>query len=296
MSFGDTTKKYWIVPSVTLAPKDLVLGTVLRKPNNVIDTLNRRAVEPIHIDDIIHEKEQVKKCIGNAFDVGFGAELGASSALAAIIGGAPTIGGNWKSGISESIEATQIRASHFSPTADYVNRALQTPEIKAYVRQSAFVTPVYMVVGVAIASSIERGFTKSKNKDGKVGADVGLAGTGLDVSASVSANRGSEQKYGDKVEGDVVLAYRARRFRYSKRKEVFVAKSEDEKKHGRFDTGQGEYENKANDEDDDDSDGDEDESEFAVFSYFEANDVSAAEAGAAGFEEDNESEQSEQSE
>lgn len=286
MSFGDNTKKYWIVPSATLGPEDLVLGTVLRKPNNVIDTLNRNAVEPIEIGHIIHEKEQVKKSIGNAFDVGFGAELGASSALAAIIGGAPTVEGNWKSGISDSIEATQIRASHFSPTADYVNRALQTPEIKAYVRQSFFTTPVYMVVGVAVASSIEREFSRSKSHDGKVGADVGLAGTGLDVSASVSANRGSEQKYGDKVEGDVVLAYRARRFRYSRMKEVFVGK--DETKHGRYSTNQDEDENK--DDDDDDTDDDDDENEFAVFSYFEANDVSATEAGAAGFEEENESE------
>ncbi|CAG9996947.1 unnamed protein product [Clonostachys byssicola] len=288
MSFGDTTKKYWIVPSATLGPEDLVLGTVLRKPNNVIEALNRNAVEPIEIGHIIHEKEQVKKSIGNAFDVGFGAELGASSALAAIIGGAPTVEGNWKSGISNSIEATQIRASHFSPTADYVNRALQTPEIKAYVRQSFFTTPVYMVVGVAVASSVSREFTRSKSKDGKVGADVGIAGTGLDISASVSVNRGSEQKYGDQVEGDVVLAYRARRFRYSRRKEVFVRNSEDEKKHGKYSTDQGEEQNK--DDDDEDDDDDDDENEFAEFSYFEANDVSATEAGAAGFEQDDESE------
>ncbi|KAK7214727.1 hypothetical protein V2G26_002730 [Clonostachys chloroleuca] len=145
-----------------------------------------------------------------------------------------------------------------------------------------------MVVGVAVASSVEREFTRSKSKDGKVGADVGIAGTGLDVSASVSANRGTEQKYGDKVEGDVVLAYRARRFRYSRRKEVFVRNSEDEKKHGKYSTDQDEEQNK--DGDDDYDDDEDDENEFAEFSYFEQNDVSATEAGVAGFEEDNESE------
>ncbi|KAJ6438340.1 dynamin family protein [Purpureocillium lavendulum] len=284
MPFGNRSKKYWIIPQESLAPDDLVLGSILKKPNDPIDILNRRTVAAIDESLIIHEREQVTKSLGDAIDSGFGAGLGASSVLAAVLGAAPTIEGNWAHGVSDKIEATRVRAQHFVPPADYVNKALRTPEMDSYVRQSFFSAPVYMVVGVAVASTLTRTANASGDRGGKAGVGFGPPGTGVEVSAELSANRNTKSNYSDSVEGDVVLAYRLRRFRYSKRRDEFVKKDEDETKHARYGT----------DEDDVEEHDDDEVNEVAVFSYFEGEDV-AGDADMHGFEEPDDDEGSDSS-
>jgi len=276
MPFGNRSKKYWIVPQESLAPDDLVLGSILKKPNDTIDILNRRAVVAIDPSLVIHEREQVTKSLGDAVDSGFGAGIGASSVLAAILGASPTLEGKWATGVSDNIEATRVRAQHFVPPAEYVNKALRTQEMDSYVRQSFFSAPVYMVVGVAIASTLTRTANASADRGGKAGVGLGPPGTGVEVSADLSANRNTKSSYHDSVEGDVVLAYRLRRFRYSKRRDEFVKHDEDETKHARYGT----------DEDDaPQSEDDEGVNEVAVFSFFDGEDVEAGDAGLQGFAE-----------
>ncbi|KAL3957397.1 hypothetical protein ACCO45_007975 [Purpureocillium lilacinum] len=111
---------------------------------------------------------------------------------------------------------------------------------------------------------------------GKAGVGLGPPGTGVEVSADLSANRNTKSSYHDSVEGDVVLAYRLRRFRYSKRRDEFVKNDEDETKHARYGT----------DEDDaPQSEDDEGVNEVAVFSFFDGEDVEAGDAGLQGFAE-----------
>ncbi|KAH7143370.1 hypothetical protein DER46DRAFT_619035 [Fusarium sp. MPI-SDFR-AT-0072] len=276
MAFSNKSKKSWIIPQASLSPDDLVLGSILKRPGDPTDILNRQVVEPVDPSNIIKEREQVTKSFIDALDVSFGSKLGASSVLASIIGASPSLEGTWAKGVSVSIEATNVRAQHFLPSADYVNRALHTKVIDDYVHQSFFSAPVYMVVGVAVASKLSRTTNASSDKGGGVGIGISPPGTGIEVSAEWSATCGSQSSYHDSVAEDVVLAYRLRRFRYSRRRDEFIQKDEYESKHARYGTDQEDLTAEEN----------EDGGNYvAVFSYFDGDDFTAVQAGNQGFAE-----------
>ena len=146
MAFGDKPKRYWIIPQECLSPDDLVLGSILKYPNDPIDILNRRKVEPVDPLDILSEREQVTKSFTDALNSGFGSKVGASSVLAAVLGASPFIEGNWSKGTSFTIEATNVRAQHFTPSPSYVNRALRTQQVDAFVRAMNYDKPIQDVI------------------------------------------------------------------------------------------------------------------------------------------------------
>ncbi|KAJ4267329.1 hypothetical protein NW762_003433 [Fusarium torreyae] len=285
MAFSDKPKKHWIIPQECLSPEDLVLGNILKYPNDPIDILNRKEVEPIDSSAIVHEREQVTKSFTDALDVGFGSKLGASSVLAAVIGASPFVEGNWAKGASYTVEATKVRAQRFIPSAAYVNKALRTQEVGEFVRKSFFTAPVYMVVGIAVANTVSRTTEKSRNRGGGAGIGIGPPGTGVEVSAELNAKRETQSSYHDSTEDDVVLAYRLRRFRYSKRKDEFTKKDTDETKHARYALDQ----EKSESEESEDEGGAKleggNDGYRAEFSYFEGDDVVASDADMAGFVE-----------
>lgn len=63
---------------------------------------------------------------------------------------------------------------------------------------------------------------------------VGPPGLGVEVSAGLTANRDTESTYHDSTDEDVVLAYRLRRFQYSKRKDGLKRRDQDETKYARY--------------------------------------------------------------
>lgn len=284
MPFKNKSKKYWIIPQESLCPDDLPLGSILKRPNDPIDILNRNTVESIDISLIIKEREQISKSLSNAVSNGFGVNLETSTVLAAVIGGAPNVGTEWSRSSEDSIEATRVRAQHFSPSDEYANRALRAQLVTDYVGQSFFTAPVYMIVGVAIASTLSRSAGKSRNLGLKAGAGIGPTGTGIEVSADVSTNREERSNYQDAVEDDVVLAYRLRRFRYSKFRDHFSKKKEDESDHARY-----ELDSKtAGSDEDSDAEAD----YVPVFSYFEGDDVVVGEGGFTEVDDDDDDSES----
>lgn len=278
MPFKNKSKKYWIIPQESLCPDDLPLGSILKRPNDPIDILNRNAVEAIDVSLIIKEREQISKSLSSAVSNGFGVNLETSTVLAAVIGGSPNVGTEWSRSSEDSIEATKVRAQHFSPSDEYANRALRTQLVSDYVGQSFFTAPVFMIVGVAVASTLSRSAGKSRNLGLKAGAGIGPPGTGVEVSADISTNRELKSNYEDAVENDVVLAYRLRRFRYSKFRDHFSKKKEDESDHARYEL---DSKTAGSDEDSDD-----DASYVPVFSYFEGDDVVGGEGGFTELDED----------
>jgi hypothetical protein len=286
MPFKNKSKKYWIIPQESLCPGDLPLGSILKQPNDLIDILNRHAVEAIDASFIIKEREQVSKSLNSAVSNGFGANLEASSVLAAVIGASPTVGAEWSRSSEDSIEATRVRAMHFSPSDEYANRALRAQQVSDYIGQSFFTAPVYMIVGIAIASNVSRLASKSRNLGLKGGAGLGPPGTGVEVSADLSTNREVQSSYRDAVEDDVVLAYRLRRFRYSKMRGQFIKKKDDESHHARYEL------DPKNPIASDDEDEDESTQHVPVFSYFEEDDFVATGPAVGGFMEIDEDDES----
>lgn len=276
MTFSDRAKKYWIIPGECLDPDDLVLGSILKYPNDPIDILNRKEVEPIDPSAIVSEREQVTKGFSDALDIGFGSKIGASPVLAAVLGASPFIEGNWKKGTSYTVEATKVRSQRFIPTAAYVNKALRTQQVDAFVRNSFFSAPVYMVVGTAVARTLSRTAEKSRGRGGGGGMGIGPPGLGFEVSAELTANRDKESTYHDSTDEDVILAYRLRRFQYSKRKDEFKQRDQDETDHACYSL-----------EDELGSEEEEEEGDayVATFSYFDREDVVVSETDMAGFVE-----------
>lgn len=279
MPFNNKTKKYWIIPQESLDPKDLPLGSILKQPNDVIDVLNRGEVLAIDERHIIKEREQISKSIKDSAEKGFGFNLEASSILAAIIGASPNAGTEWSNAKGDSIEATKVRAEHFSPSEEYAKKLFSTQNVAEYIGKSVFTAPVYLVVGLAIANTITRSASKSQKISGKAGVGLGPPGTGVEISGDVSGNRQFESSYSDAVNEDVVLAYRVRRFRYSKLRGRVVKSKEDETVHSRYEHG---AETESGEEEEDD-----DYVTTAAFSYFEDDDVIARDFGLEGFIEGN---------
>ena len=290
MAFGDKPKRCWIIPQECLSPDDLVLGSILKYPNDPIDILNRRKVEPVDPSDILSEREQVTKSFTDALNTGFGSKVGASSVLAAVLGASPFVQGNWSKGTSFTIEATNVRAQHFTPSPAYVNRALRTRQVDAFVRESFFYAPIYMVVGVTVAKTMSRKSERSRDRGGGAGLGIGPPGLGLEVSGELTANHETQSSYQDSVEEDVVLAYRLRRFRYSKRKDGFKGKKQDEISHVHYSLPEkmlrsgepievvAEFAGFEEDEEDE-------ESYVPAFSRFEGDDIVASDVEMAGFVE-----------
>ncbi|RGP61275.1 hypothetical protein FSPOR_10104 [Fusarium sporotrichioides] len=279
MTFGDKPKRHWIIPQECLSPVDLVLGTILKYPNDPIDILNRNEVEPIDPSVIVSEQEQVTKSFTDALDTGFNSKIGASSVLATVLGASPFVEGNWSKGTSFTIEAKNVRAQRFIPSESYVNKALRTPQVDVFVRNSLFSAPIYMVVGVAVAKTLSRTAERSRSRGGGGGMGIGPPGTGVEVSAELTANHGVQSTYHDSVEDEVVLAYRLRRFRYSKRKDEFRRAKQDETKHTRYSLEEKVLRSGDEDEEDDD------DTYVPAFSYFEADDIVASDVEMAGFVE-----------
>ncbi|KAM0235979.1 hypothetical protein ACHAPO_005201 [Fusarium lateritium] len=288
MAFSDKPKRHWIIPQECLSPEDLVLGSILKYPNDPIDTLNRKEVEPIDLSAVVSEREQVTKSFTDALDAGFGSKVGASSVLAAILGVSPFIEGNWSKTTSFTIEAKNVRAQHFIPSKPYVDKALRTQQVDSFVRNSLFSAPVYMVVGVTVAKAVSRTAERSHDRGGGAGMGIGPPGTGVEVSAELTANHGAQSTYYDLVEDDVVLAYRLRRFRYSKRKDEFRRAKQDETKHTRY-TVEKLLRSKVDDEEDEEDD---DDTYVPTFSYFEGDDIVASDVEMAGFTEGTDEEDS----
>ncbi|QPC71745.1 hypothetical protein HYE68_002497 [Fusarium pseudograminearum] len=286
MAFNDKPKRHWIIPQECLSPVDLVLGSILKYPNDPIDILNRKEVEPIDPSAIINEREQVTKSFTDALDTGFNSKIGASSVLAAVLGASPFVEGNWSKGVSFTIEAKNVRAQRFIPTEPYVNKALRTPQVDAFVRDSLFSAPVYMVVGISIAKALSRTASRSRNRGGGGGMGIGPPGTGIEVSAELTANHGVESSYHDSVEDEVVLAYRLRRFRYSKRKDEFRSARQDETKHTRYSMEDRMLRFEEDNEDDDD------DIYIPTFSYFDGDDIVASDVEMAGFVQGTDEEES----
>ncbi|KAH6949867.1 hypothetical protein DER45DRAFT_84554 [Fusarium avenaceum] len=278
MAFSDRAKKYWIIPEECLDPNDLVLGSILKYQNDPIDILNRKEVQPIDPSAIVSEREQVTKGFSDALDTGFGSKIGASPVLAAVLGASPFIEGNWKKGTSYTVEATKVRSQRFIPTAVYVNKALRTQQVDAFVRSSFFGAPVYMVVGTAVARTLSRTAGKSRGRGGGAGMGIGPPGLGVEVSAELTANRDKESTYHDSTDEDVILAYRLRRFQYSKRKDEFKRRDQDETDHACYS-----LEEKLGSEEEEGEE--EDDAHVATFSYFDEEDVDPSETGMVGFVE-----------
>ncbi|CEJ90301.1 hypothetical protein VHEMI06093 [[Torrubiella] hemipterigena] len=278
MPFNNKTKKYWIIPQESLDPKDLPLGSILKQPNDVIDVLNRGEVLAIDERHIIKEREQISKSIKDSAEKGFGFNLDASSVLAAIIGASPDVGTEWSNAKGDSIEATKVRAEHFSPSEEYAKTLFSTENVTEYIGKSVFTAPVYLVVGLAIASTIVRSVSKSQKISGKAGVGLGPPGTGVEISGDVSGNLQVESSYSDAVNEDVVLAYRVRRFRYSKLRGRIVKSKEDETDHSIYKHGA---------EGDSEEEEEDDYITTAAFSYFEDDDVIARDFGLGGFTECN---------
>ncbi|KAK2594368.1 hypothetical protein QQS21_007928 [Conoideocrella luteorostrata] len=282
MPFGNKSKKYWIVPQEALSPDDLQLGSLLKRPNDPIDLLNRNAVEQIEAKNIVKEREQVTKSLNDAISNGFGINFEASSILAAVLGASPDVGAELSRNKGDTIEATRVRAQHFIPPEEYMNKALSTQQVVEYTRQSFFTAPVYMVVGVAVARTLVRTANNSRNTELKGGFGLGPPGTGIEISANISGNHGKESVYQDSVDEDVVLAYRLRRFRYSKVRGRHIKKKTDE-------TGHAMYRYISEDVS---SDEEKEDPEYnPVFSYFEDDDVAARDVGMEGFVEAGEEEE-----
>lgn len=251
------SKKNWFfLKKTSLSPEALQLGSILGQ--RIVDDdpktiLNLHSVQDIEKHNVLNEVEEVDAWINAACNNG----IGVKAALSSILGPRLKIEGTKSSESTGVVEAFKYRKSHAYLSQTYMDRAVLAERVQEYIKSTAFQGSLYLVVGIAVASQLDR--ESGRAKEMSIGAD-GAVPSGqvpIDVELHVSGWKGSHGLHGAHVASEVVVAYRIRRFRYSRgwlRKEGrWVKMGEDESKNADYSLGTGDTDPASEEEDDDDN-------------------------------------------
>ncbi len=135
------------------------------------------------------------------------------------------IGVEYDRGTDDTFTIEKVDTTFFVPSTAYLQKSLNAPEVKEYLKASRWKKVVYLVTGLKVARGVSVMQARKKNTAGS--ASLGLDG----MPVGVPINVGSEVDISKKIEGslsfddssDCVFAFRLRKISYKK---GIVVKSE----------------------------------------------------------------------
>ncbi|KAF4633529.1 hypothetical protein G7Y89_g4593 [Cudoniella acicularis] len=130
---------------------------------------------------------------------------------------------------SEVYHCKTLETTHFEPTRKFILDSLQDPEVSAYITNSYFKKPVYMITGLKIARGFKVTTKSSKSNDGdlKLGVDTTALGIPIQVGPDVKVVRTKRVNASFKESTDCVFAYRVVRIRSMRAEGQFEVEDRD---------------------------------------------------------------------
>jgi hypothetical protein len=207
----------WLVPRYPEEPGTImVLGSIITDPYDLESSLNRRSgVTPIPKEDIRDNSNAVKRQIQSNLSSNSSVLFKAMPDLP-LFGGGIAVGGRLTKGVETIVNALNVRAKVFIPTPEYMEIALENPEIKAFVKKGLFAKSLYIIVGVATTSQLTIKETQSVDAGGSVEGNLKPPNSGTELAVKIDHDQGGKSTSELEVKEDCDFAYRVREFQYSK--------------------------------------------------------------------------------
>ncbi|KAK0748834.1 hypothetical protein B0T21DRAFT_380574 [Apiosordaria backusii] len=206
----------WVVPRYSSKPGTLIrLGSVLTDPEDLESSLNLNAIPPIPAHLLRDATPEVRLSVQTELSKSNSILAKAAPALEGLF----TLGGGAEfsrsHGVTSSLNISgNVKASVFKADKVYMDLLLQDKEVISYARRGLG-KPMFVVVGVATAGSVE--MKETKHKSNKAGVS-GQAGVEMIGEGEVGLERESSNSSTSEVrlEGGLDFAYRVREFSYSR--------------------------------------------------------------------------------
>lgn len=211
-------KTYFLTPSWNIKPQEVALGSIIANP-----MFPNRALVPaipdVRIDIAVSKPDQEHFCSGTARkDSKWSAGLFANFLQFAIVGGEASFA--TESFTQIDYECGMMKTHRFSPTTEYVTKALENPPVKGFLKAGGFRAKVYMVTGVKIVTDITLTTTEEKKKEAtaQVGVDIPVVQATAGPKVSLSSSGSNQHRR--TIAGPIVFAFEVEKLRVNHRGNV----------------------------------------------------------------------------
>ncbi|KAK4196151.1 hypothetical protein QBC40DRAFT_342945 [Triangularia verruculosa] len=206
----------WVVPRYSSKPGTLIrLGSVLTDPEDLESSLNLNTIPTIPPALLRDATPEVRLSVQTELSKSNSVLAKAAPALEGLL----TLGGGIEHSRSNTLTSSlnisgNVKATCFRAEKSYMDQLLKDKEVISYARRGLG-KPMFVVVGVATAGSVEMKETRQKSRkagvNGKAGVElIGEGEFGLERERSDSSSTAV------KGEGGLDFAYRVREFSYSR--------------------------------------------------------------------------------
>ncbi|KAK0668672.1 hypothetical protein QBC41DRAFT_373847 [Cercophora samala] len=206
----------WVVPRYSSKPGTLIrLGSVLTDPEDLESSLNLDTIPAIPPSLLRDATPEVRTSVQT--------ELGKSDSLLAkaapALEGLFTLGGGVEAsrsrGVTSSLHISgSVKATVFRADKSFMDTLLKDKDVIAYARRGLG-KPMFVVVGVATAGSVEMKETRHATRRSGVSGKVGVEMIG-EGEAGFERERSDKSSNEVRGEGGLDFAYRVREFSYSR--------------------------------------------------------------------------------
>ncbi|KAI1299921.1 hypothetical protein F5Y03DRAFT_365142 [Xylaria venustula] len=213
---GLAGKMKWLVTRYPQPPGKLIkLGSILTDPEDPETSLNRKSgLEAVPEEDTIDATAAVRQHIHSELSTNTSALLKIVPPNTPLYNAGLKAEGRTSQEVQTTVEAMNVIAEVFLPGKEYIDKALATPEVTAYVKTTKWAKSLYMIVGVATAGEITVTEEGSREKSFSTSAEGSAAGTEEAVEFSYqNKGQGGSTLKTDKATD---FAYRVRQFEYWK--------------------------------------------------------------------------------
>ncbi|SMR52952.1 unnamed protein product [Zymoseptoria tritici ST99CH_1E4] len=203
-------KTYFISPNFDIAPPPdgpLKLGHIIPRPDE-------SDIEPLNVDSYIAAPASLPPMLKTGFSSSrsklLAGELGIWAQVMATIGVHASAGFDCSS--DDEINVGEVETQTFQPSLDYVTRSVAGLDVAAFLEQTRYKAPVYMITGLKIARGASMRSSSSRSINASGGVDLPMEGARVGPSGKLTHRRAEHGSFEDS--SDFVLAFRIQRVRF----------------------------------------------------------------------------------
>ncbi|KAG6362259.1 hypothetical protein INS49_010489 [Diaporthe citri] len=127
-----------------------------------------------------------------------------------------------KAAITSSAGMRYIRAEVVKRGAagEYINEALQIPEVSQYVRKGLYAKSLYMIIGVATCKKLSMSHARTRETMFSADLDANLAVLGPEAGAGLSIGNKASSAVELEIQEECDFSCRVGKFQYSRRRRI----------------------------------------------------------------------------
>jgi hypothetical protein len=207
-------KTYFLAPSFDYVPDRYIdLGRIIADPTDPGTSLNPDSPKPPPSSVQTYIEKDYEKAIEQRGKV----KVGIWARFAGQFG-IGDISVNTNSVKNDVYKFQELETRLFQPTDEYIEEALQYPQVVRFAAKSGYRRPLFMITGVKIArgANISKEMVREHGLSAKVGIDGTPGGVPVDLAVGGEASELLREKEKFDAPSDFVFAFRLRKIFYEK--------------------------------------------------------------------------------